>query len=96
MSFCVRKIHHVKLFMSFLCTTNFTYSKFIMTLLVVPLGHFILAGSLTNHQSHTKLETYKNSCTKHIAIHVEKMELSQALDRQTKDMTNPRHNQHNT
>ena len=36
MSFCVVKIRYVKLFISFLCMPIFTYSKFIMTLLVVP------------------------------------------------------------
>ena len=36
MSFCVMKIRYVKLLISYLCMTNFTYLKFIMTLLVVP------------------------------------------------------------
>ena len=36
MSFYVMNFSFVKLFMTFLCMTNFTYSKFIMAFLVVP------------------------------------------------------------
>ena len=39
------KIRYVKLFMSYLCMSNFTYSKFIITLLVVPTEYMQLGGA---------------------------------------------------